>query len=128
MSINQVPKSTTPISNPRRWLRRVGVVLAGAAVALSLSACQSGTMWRSCTPASDGNPFGQDGTYILMCRNGEWAPIMTVGEYVRLRAGQSVTIAPVPHKPKQRSVAKPTPKIPQVPTFPSGGQPPPPPV
>jgi hypothetical protein len=56
-------------------------------------------MWSACSPAPDGNASGTDGTYVLMCRDGRWEPVMTVDEYLRTLRGEHVTIAPLPTPP-----------------------------
>ncbi len=79
-------------------MRRL-VVFVGAAV-LALTSCQAGvSMWATCQPAADGNVTGTDGTYVLVCQNGEWTPIMTNAEFVAKSKGESVTIAPLPTRP-----------------------------
>jgi hypothetical protein len=79
--------------------RKLGVLIALAAV-LVLSSCQTGqTMWGVCTTGAGGDPFGTDGTYVLNCENGMWHPIMTVGEYLQVLQHKPVTIAPLPQAP-----------------------------
>ena len=66
------------------------------------SACQVGvSMWTSCSPAADGNPFGTDGEYVLACQGGEWVPIMTIGEYLRIRGGMPTIIGSLPEQPSR---------------------------
>jgi hypothetical protein len=79
--------------------RKLGVLIALAAV-LVLSSCQTGqTMWYVCSNGPGGDPFGTDGTYVLNCENGMWHPIMTVGEYLQILQHKPVTIAPLPQAP-----------------------------
>ncbi len=81
--------------------RTAAIVVVATALAGVLSACQvNQTMWAACAPAEDGNPFGADSTYVLVCRNGHWEPIMTIGEYLRIRSGEWVEIAPLPQQPQ----------------------------
>jgi hypothetical protein len=85
-----------------RITRRRRVLLFGVSVLAltAMAACQRGVMWTPCSPAADGNPFGVDDTYVLHCKDGEWVPIMTVEEYLRLRRGErGFTIAPLPTRP-----------------------------
>lgn len=99
----------------RRRLVAFGITVL---VLAATTACQRGVMWTPCTPAADGNPFGVDDAYVLHCRDGEWVPIMTVEEYLRLRRGdQGVVIAPLPTRPT----------APEDPGDPSELPPPPPP-
>jgi hypothetical protein len=78
---------------------RILAALLAAAAVVTVS-CQTGvTMWASCTPAADGNTTGTDGTYVLVCKDGTWEPIMTVDEYVRMSRGERVTLAPLPTRP-----------------------------
>ena len=75
-------------------------MFAAALLPLSLVAasCQTNqTMWAACTAGND--PWGTDGTYVMLCHNGQWEPIMTVQEYLQIRQGKKITIAPVPTKP-----------------------------
>jgi alpha-tubulin suppressor-like RCC1 family protein len=73
--------------------------VAVAAVAAA-TACQvNQVMWAPCAPAADGNPFGADATYVLICRNGRWEPIMTIEEHLRIRRGEWVIIGPLPQPP-----------------------------
>jgi hypothetical protein len=86
---------------PKTTCRRGALLIGTSVLALAgMTACQRGAMWTPCTPAADGNPFGVDDTYVLHCRDGEWVPVMTVEEYLRLRGGErGFPIAPVPTRP-----------------------------
>lgn len=67
-------------------------------VVLLASSCQTEqVMWGACTAGSD--PWGTDGAYVLVCKSGEWQPVMTVKEYVAIQQGKKITIAPLPTKP-----------------------------
>jgi alpha-tubulin suppressor-like RCC1 family protein len=85
--------------------RRRPKVLAAAVTALLTlaavtTACQTNQqMWAPCAPPADGDPFGADATYVLMCRNGRWEPLMTIQEYLRIRRGEWVILAPLPQPP-----------------------------
>ncbi len=93
----------------RRTVRTATVLVAVAAVGVLAAACQTGvTMWSACSPARDGNPTGTDGTYVLACRGGRWEPLMTVDEYVRLRQGRKLRIAPLPTAPTTTAPAPPS--------------------
>ena len=81
-------------------VRSFVVAALGVALLAGLSACQTGVeMWGSCSPAADGNPTGTDGTYVLVCKDGTWEPVMTVDEFVAAARGEDVTIAPLPTRP-----------------------------
>jgi hypothetical protein len=82
-------------------MRRNVTVLAFAAIAgLLLVSCQTGaTMWAACHSDATGNPWGTDGSYVLMCESGIWTPKMTVSEFVAVARGQHPTIAPLPPRP-----------------------------
>ncbi|MEZ5322145.1 MAG: IPT/TIG domain-containing protein [Microthrixaceae bacterium] len=78
--------------------RKTALLLAPAAMALA--SCQVPvTMWGSCQNAADGNPTGTDNQYVLVCKDGVWTPIMTVGEFAQLSQGKTVTIASLPTQP-----------------------------
>lgn len=83
-------------------LRMVALTAGLVAVALLAStACQvNQTMWSPCAASADGNPFGADATHVLFCRDGRWEPIMTIDEYLRIRRGEWVEIAPLPSPPQ----------------------------
>ena len=67
-------------------------------LAVLASGCRPGqTMWNPCTPGTD--PTGTDGTWVLICRNGVWEPIMTVGEFIALKQGKPIAPAP-PSRPE----------------------------
>jgi hypothetical protein len=63
--------------------------------------CRVGTgvvMWGPCTPGTD--PTGTDGRYAMTCQDGEWTPVMTAEEFVRISRGEAgVVIAPLPKRP-----------------------------
>lgn len=118
----------TRTTHRHRLRRRLTIAAAAVVIALTAGACQNAEMWKRCSPAADGDPFGRDGSYIVVCRNGHWAPVMTVSEYLRIKAGQQVRIAPVPHRPAHGSVPSAAPKLgPAAPGSGIGGFPPPPP-
>ena len=81
---------------------RAAVLLAAVTIALTAVACRTGgdvVMWGPCTPGND--PTGTDGRYALVCQDGEWIPVMTVDEFVRINGGeQNVVIAPLPKRPR----------------------------
>lgn len=65
-------------------------------LSLALAACQTGvSQGAACTPGS-GDPTATDGTYVMVCRDSRWTPIMTAQEFVRLARGEDVVIAPLP--------------------------------
>lgn len=68
-------------------------------ITLVAGACRTGqTLWAACEPTN--NPWGTDGTWVLVCQNGEWKPTMLVTEYVQLLQGKTVNpFAPLPTKP-----------------------------
>lgn len=73
-------------------------------LAVVLTACQTGvTMWSPCTVPTDGNATGTDGTYVLVCTDGRWEPVMTAAEYVEISRGEDVTVAPLPEAPPTTS-------------------------
>jgi len=77
-------------------LRRL--LLALVPLAIVLTACQSGAvLWGRCDPSGDRT--GTDGKLAMVCTDGEWVPVMTVHEWVRVHAGESVDIAPLPERP-----------------------------
>jgi hypothetical protein len=77
-------------------MRRVLILIA--VPLLLATACRTGqTMWASCD--TSGDRTGTDGTYVLLCRDGTWQPLMTAKEYVEIRAGRKITIAPLPTEP-----------------------------
>lgn len=82
-------------------MRRVVCVLIGLLTAATVvTSCQvQAVMWGPCSPGADGSPWGTDGSYVLACEGGTWKPVMTTDEYLRLSAGQPVTIAPLPTPP-----------------------------
>lgn len=84
----------------RRAVRRNVVVAVVAVLAMVAAGCQAGVaMWSACSPASNGNPFGTDGAWVLVCRQGRWEPVMTVEEYLRIRRGEHVQRQPLPEPP-----------------------------
>jgi alpha-tubulin suppressor-like RCC1 family protein len=90
-------------------------MLVVAAIAAAATACQvNQVMWAPCAPAADGNPTGADATYVLVCRNGRWEPIMTIQEYLRIRRGEWVIIGPLPQPPADPPEADPPPPPPKV--------------
>lgn len=67
-------------------------------VIVVLASCQTGaTMWAECDGSGDGT--GTDGTYVLICRDGRWEPIMTNAEFVALSQGEQLAVAPTPTPP-----------------------------
>ncbi|MFN8052796.1 MAG: IPT/TIG domain-containing protein [Acidimicrobiales bacterium] len=79
-------------------MKKKSLAIALLPLSLMVASCQTNqTMWAACTAGND--PWGTDGTYVLFCRNGVWEPIMTVQEYLQIRQGKKITIAPVPTKP-----------------------------
>ena len=86
-------------------MRRLVLILLPLTVLMA--ACQSGiTMWGSCDPAGD--PTGTDGQYSMVCQDGRWTPVMTVTEWVKIRQGENITIAPVPDEPAPTTTIPPT--------------------
>ena len=81
---------------------RALLLLAVITIALSTVGCRTGAdvvMWGPCTRGSD--PTGTDGRYALVCQDGEWIPVMTVDEFVRMNSGeQNVKIGPLPTRPR----------------------------
>lgn len=78
----------------------VTLLLATTLTGLVLTACQSGpdvVMWGPCGPGGD--PTGTDGVYSMVCRDGVWTPIMTVGEWASATKGEDIDIAPLPERP-----------------------------
>lgn len=103
----------------RRFLRSAVIITAVTALATA-AACQvNQVMWAPCAPAADNNPFGADSTYVLICRNGRWEPIMTIEEHLRIRRGEWVIIGPLPPPPAQQ------PPVEQPPANPPPPPPPP---
>jgi len=75
-------------------------------IALFASSCQTNqVMWGPCTAGND--PWGTDGTYVLACKDGKWVPVMTVQEFVAIKQGKKVTIAPLPTQPTTTTTAAP---------------------
>lgn len=68
-------------------------------ITLIAGACRTGqVMWAACEPGD--NPWGTDGTWVLVCRNGQWEPTMTAAEYAQLLQGKQVAnFTPLPTKP-----------------------------
>ena len=56
-------------------------------------------MWEPCDESPGADRTGTDGVYVLVCRDGQWAPLGTVAEYVLASQGQPVTWAEVPAPP-----------------------------
>ncbi|CAN5631732.1 hypothetical protein BH10ACT3_BH10ACT3_10220 [soil metagenome] len=78
------------------------VLLALLPLTLLLAACQTDvTMGAVCSPGGD--PTSTDGTYVMVCRDGRWTPIMTAAEFVKIGRGEDVTIAPLPALPEVES-------------------------
>jgi len=76
--------------------------LALLPLVLVLSGCRVGvTMWDSCSVPQGANRTGTDGTYVLVCNDGRWQPIMTNNEFIAILQDRSVTVAPVPQPPVQ---------------------------
>lgn len=89
----------------RRTIRIIGVLMTVTMVAV-MAACQTErTMFTPCQAAADGDVTGTDGTYVLVCEDGEWEPVMTVREYLAMRQGRKVTIAPLPRRPTPTFIA-----------------------
>lgn len=81
-------------------LRPFVIVAVCATLLAGLTACQTGVeAWTTCRPAADGNPTGTDGTYVLVCKDGAWEPVMTVKEFVAAARGESVEFGPLPSRP-----------------------------
>lgn len=75
-------------------------LLAVLPIVVVLASCQTGvTMWGACSDAAGADHTGTDGTYVLLCRNGRWEPVMTVNEYLAIARRQPVAIAPLPTPP-----------------------------
>jgi IPT/TIG domain len=73
-------------------------VLVLVPLVMLLAACRSGAvMWERCDPSGD--PTGTDGQFTMVCSDGEWIPVMTVHEWIRVHAGEQVDIAPLPERP-----------------------------
>ena len=83
-----------------RQMKRTCLFLVAVLALVAATACQTGVqMWASCTAPDGSIESGTDGTYVLVCSNGRWTPIMTVDEYIRRSQGQDVPIAPLPSPP-----------------------------
>lgn len=82
----------------RTWRLIAAAVLLGVLAA----GCQVGSeMWGPCAVAASGDPFGTDGTWVLVCRGGTWEPVMTVDEFVRSGRGEHVSPRqPLPTRPR----------------------------
>ncbi|MCB1012856.1 MAG: hypothetical protein KDB15_14415 [Microthrixaceae bacterium] len=66
---------------------------------LVLVSCQKGiTMWDACSTAPGTDPTGTDGTYVLVCRDGRWEPLMTNDEFIARSRGSDAPIAPLPQQ------------------------------
>ena len=99
----------------RPALRGALILFVVVATAAAATACQTNqVMWAPCAPAADGNPFGADATYVLICRNGRWEPIMTIEEHLRIRRGEWVIIGPLPQPPAENPPAAEPPPPPEV--------------
>lgn len=62
--------------------------------------CRTGvSMWDSCSVPPGADSTGTDGTYVLVCKDGRWEPIMTNDEFVAMAQQRPVTIAPLPVAP-----------------------------
>jgi hypothetical protein len=86
-------------------MRRLVLVLVP--LTMVLAACQNGAvMWGRCDPSGD--PTGTDGQFTMVCSNSEWVPVMTVGEWVRVHAGERVDVAPLPDRPSAPSTTTPS--------------------
>ena len=81
---------------------RKTLLISAILLAIVAAGCRSGAdvvMWGPCTPGSD--PTGTDGRYAMVCENGEWTPVMTADEFVRISRGErNVVIAPLPTRPQ----------------------------
>jgi hypothetical protein len=83
--------------------RVVGLAVVVVLTSVVLASCQTGvTMWGACSSAGDRT--GTDGTYVLLCENGEWTPIMTVHEFVEISRGGHPTIGNLPQPSHQIDV------------------------
>ena len=80
--------------------RRSAIAVAVAVTIVVAASCQTGVrMWAACTPSADGDRTGTDGTYVLMCKDGLWQPVMTVDEFIRSARGEKVAVKPTPVYP-----------------------------
>ncbi len=76
------------------------VILAITVIASVTAGCRSTpdvVLWGPCTPGND--PTGTDGRWAMVCRNGEWVPVMSAEEFVRISRGEpNVVIGPLPKR------------------------------
>ncbi len=56
-------------------------------------------MWDPCSSAPGTDPTGTDGTYVLVCQNGRWEPLMTNDEFIARARGVDGPTASPPEPP-----------------------------
>ena len=88
-------------------MRKLASIVVPFVFIAALGSCRTGVaMWTDCAGSDD--KTATDSTYVLVCKDGTWQPVMTVGEFVRIKRGERVTIAPLPTRPVPTTTTSPT--------------------
>ena len=89
-----------------------------ALVAVFGASCITGVeAWDACD--TSGDRTGTDGTYVLVCDDGTWVPIMTVEDFVRVKRGEPRE-DPVPSAPTSTTTSTTTTSTTTTTTLPEG--------